>query len=167
MPQNESVEVIAQWVRTWWTKESRGGPAAAVRNAVPAGFTLPPTNSPFVHTVTTRESEDFQPHFDTRTGLPTTAAEAGMFLKLERSGHLKVQLIPATFGIPHRRRRPPAVRLEPGEWLRWQINYRFVRLSGGAWTYRLDTLNIVNGPASTTIFTGTPTRYIDERASLR
>lgn len=167
MLQHESVDVIIQWVRTWWTKESRGGPAAAVRNAVPAGFTLPPTASPFVHEVTVRESEGFQPHFDTRTGLSTTAAEAGMFLKLERSGRLKVQLIPAAFGIPHRRRRPPAVRLEQGEWLRWQINYRFVRLSGGAWTYRLDTLNIVNGPSPTTVFTGTPSRHVDERAALR
>ncbi len=45
--------------------------------------------------------------------------------------------------MPRGWRRLPAVRLSPGQWLRWQINYRFAyptALSGG-WTYRLDTLS--------------------------
>ncbi|MFD7130855.1 hypothetical protein [Streptomyces sp. NPDC059894] len=32
------MDVTVQWIRTSWTKESRGGEAAARRNAVPVGF---------------------------------------------------------------------------------------------------------------------------------
>ncbi|QWF84700.1 hypothetical protein HUW46_08152 [Amycolatopsis sp. CA-230715] len=67
------------------------------------------------------------------------------------------------------RRRPPAVRLGRGEWLRWRINYRFRTYFGaGLWRYRLDTLNIFHGTECTPeLFLGEPDRTIDERAELR
>jgi hypothetical protein len=71
------------------------------------------------------------------------------------------------FGMPRRWRRPPAVRLAPGEWLRWQINYRFIGSWGGEWAYRLDTLNLACGLVRADVFLGTPTRQVDERAYLR
>ncbi|HEX2144135.1 MAG TPA: hypothetical protein VHG10_06485 [Glycomyces sp.] len=120
-----------------------------------------------MHEVTMREAEGFQPHFATLTEMPASSVQAGAFLQMEGDGRLKVRLIPSPFGIPHRKQRPPAVRIERGEWLRWQVNYRFAGLSGGKWTYRLDTLNVVNGPASTNIFIGAPTRHVDECAILR
>ena len=48
-------------------------------------------------------------------------------------------------GVPRRDWRPSAVRLTPGQWLRWQINYRF----GGCtnWTYRLDTFKWLSAEA--------------------
>lgn len=57
---NPTVDVIAQWVRTSWTKRSRGGQAATRRNAVPFGFLLPSVQSPLVHTVTAAERDAFE-----------------------------------------------------------------------------------------------------------
>ncbi len=72
------------------------------------------------------------------------------------------------FSMPRRWRRPPAVRLAPGEWLRWQINYRHVGSSGGQWHYSLDTFNIHFGtPASRDVFLAEPTRAVDERGYVR
>ncbi len=67
--------------------------------------------------------------------------------------------------MPRRHRRPPAVVLKPGEWLRWHINYRF-GLDGG-WAYELKTMNISYGAVAENTFLGTPDHFVDERASLR
>jgi hypothetical protein len=69
--------------------------------------------------------------------------------------------------MPRRRRRPPAVFLLPGEWVRWHVNYRFVDTCTGAWFYRTDTLNLAHGPVHPDAFLGQPTRLVDERARLR
>jgi hypothetical protein len=69
--------------------------------------------------------------------------------------------------MPRRWRRPPAAYIGPGEWIRWQINYRFVGSCGGEWTYRLDTLNVANGVIFPNQFLATPPRHINELASLR
>nr|AGL12185.1 hypothetical protein K924_0029 [Actinoplanes sp. N902-109] len=37
----------------------------------------------------------------------------------------------------------------------------------GEWTCRLDTLNVAYGPATADVFTGDPTRHVDERGLLR
>ncbi|WP_160169754.1 hypothetical protein [Amycolatopsis rifamycinica] len=39
------MDVVAQRVRTTWTKRSRDGPAATVRNGGPADFTGKPNRS--------------------------------------------------------------------------------------------------------------------------
>jgi hypothetical protein len=80
---------------------------------------------------------------------------------------LRVELAATPFGMPRRWRRPPAVRLARGEWVRWQINYRFVGSSGGDWTYRLDTLNLAYGQVAANTFLGVPTHSVDERGPLR
>lgn len=50
--------------------------------------------------------------------------------------------------MPLRDWRHPAVQLAPGEWLRWQINYRF----GGCtnWTYRLEHSMSLRAPLACT-----------------
>lgn len=111
-----------------------------------------------------RETDDFQPRCEVLAGLPDASSDAGVLLR-ESDGLLRVQLTVTPFGMPRRWRRPPAVRLARGEWLRWQVNYRFAGTHG--WTYRLDTLNLANGPAPTDHFLGTPTHHVDERAALR
>ncbi|MDT0546350.1 MULTISPECIES: hypothetical protein [Streptomyces] len=156
------MDAVVQWVRTEWTKTSRGGTEAARRNAAPLAFPLPPGLASAVHEVVMREADAFEPHTSVRE-LP----DPGVALR-EAGGLLRVRPPEASlFSMPRRHRRPPAVRLGPGEWLRWRINYRFVGFCGGEWSYRLDTLNVAYGPAAPDVFLGSPTRRVDERAYLR
>ncbi|GAA3826139.1 hypothetical protein [Amycolatopsis tucumanensis] len=155
------MDVVAQWVRTWWSTESRGGAGAATRSRVPIAFPLPEPAAPLVHEVTIRERDGFQPAARVLAGVPGTN-EVDL---READGALRVMLRSAQF---HNlvRRRPPAVRLRPGEWLRRQIDYRFRTYTGrGPWLYRLDTLNLAyRAEPDPEIFLGTPTRRVDERA---
>jgi hypothetical protein len=96
-------------------------------------------------------------------GLPNP--DDGVLLR-EADGLLRVELVVTPFGMPRRWRRPPAVRLSPGQWLRWQVNYRFASRDG-EWTYRLDTLSICHGPAPADLFLATPTHHVSELAALR
>lgn len=164
-PHDHFVDVVAQWVRTSWTKKSRGGLAAARRNAAPVGFVLPTLSCPAVHEVLMDEAHDFEPRLAARDGHPD---RAGVLLK-KADGRLRVELVVTPWGMPRRWRRPPAVWLERGEWVRWQVNYRFSwpASRGGAWSYRLDALNLAYGPAAVDVFTGSPTCHVDERGLLR
>jgi hypothetical protein len=157
------VDVVAQWVRTWWTKQSRGGTEATRRNAAPVAFPLPEVTLPLVHEVTMNERDGFEPRSSARHDEP---GRDGVQLR-EADGLLRVMLVSRQWhGVI--RRRPPAVRLRRGAWLRWQINYRFASATGrGPWYYRLDTLNLAYGQVSADVFMGTPTHRIDERAQLR
>ncbi|MFD8378656.1 hypothetical protein ACFV2X_08955 [Streptomyces sp. NPDC059679] len=157
------MDAVVQWVRTEWTKSSRGGPEAVRRNATPIAFPLPPGLASSVHEVVMREADSFEPHAAVRE-LP----DAGVALREEDGRLLRIGPPQVSmFSTPRRHRRPPAVRLAPGEWLRWQINHRFVGLCGGEWFYRLDTLNVAYGPTTPDVFLGSPTRRVDERAHLR
>jgi hypothetical protein len=156
----ESMDTVVQRVGMSWTKESRGGREAVRRSAAPTAFPIPSGLASALHEVSLLESSSFQPHAQVRD-----LAECGMNL-LEADGFLTVsppEAIPG--GVPRRDWRPPAVRLAPGQWLRWQINYRF----GGRtnWTYRLETFNVAYGPLPPKVFLSVPTRRIDERGSLR
>jgi hypothetical protein len=112
------------------------------------------------------EHDDFHPRFATHEGLPDSSSESGLVLQ-EADKRLRVQLVVTPFGMPRRWRRRPARRLACGEWLRWQVNYRFAGSHGGEWTYRLETLNIGYGPALADLFLGTPTHHVDELGTLR
>ncbi|MEU0536908.1 hypothetical protein [Amycolatopsis tolypomycina] len=62
----------------------------------------------------------------------------------EADGGLSVQVRPAAMSRPHLQWRPAPVHLRPGEWLRWQLNYRFGSTCecGAQWHYRPETLNL-------------------------
>ncbi len=109
-----------------------------------------------------RESDAFEPRMQVRE-----LTDAGIVL-CEVDGLLRVGPVDVTmFGMPRRNRRPPAVRLAPGQWLQWQINYRFGGGWSGTWTYRLETYNVAYGPASLDVFLSTPSHRVDERGFLR
>ncbi|WP_328297050.1 hypothetical protein OG389_03980 [Streptomyces sp. NBC_00435] len=173
------METVIQRVRTTWTGQSRGGQGAARRGAVPVAFDLPPMGPPFVgppfvappfvHEVEMHECDGFRPRCTTREGLPADGGAAGDGgVRLDEAGGL-LRVLPAVtpYGAPRRWRRPPAVRLARGQWLRWQVNYRFGGGHADQWTYRLDTFNIAYGPVSPLLFRTVPTRHMDERAHLR
>lgn len=158
----EPMDVVVQRVLTSWTKKSRGGLEAARRNAAPTAFLLPPGLSSALHEVAMRESDSFEPRM--RVG---DLSAPGTVLR-EADGLLRVDPPAVTmFAMPRRDRRPPAVRLAPGQWLQWQINYRFVGCCDRSWSYRLETFNILYGSASPEVFLGVPTRRVDERRALR
>ncbi|MBE1498498.1 hypothetical protein H4696_005598 [Amycolatopsis lexingtonensis] len=154
------MDVVAQWVRTTWTKRSRGGPAAAARNRVPVAYPLPAGAS--LHLVDVDESTGFEPRFALR---PIGELD-GVTLR-EADGELTVRLELARMSWPRREWRPGPVRLRPGEWLRRQINYRFGSTCecGAQWRYRLDTLNLAYGCVPD--FTSEPTRTVIELGDLR
>lgn len=156
-----------QSVHTWWTTASRGGTAATRRNATPVAFRLPSTAAPLVHRVTMREKDDFTPVSEWRAGLPDRDRDD---VQVTLSGD-RVRVLLLTWrlvGAPRRHRRPPAVHLEPGQWVRWTINYRITSALGlGAWRYELRTLNLAVAPVTADVFLGEPTHVVDERARLR
>ncbi|GGP75782.1 hypothetical protein GCM10010214_58820 [Streptomyces abikoensis] len=155
--------ITVQWVRTSWTKQSRGGNAAARRNAAPVGFVLPYHPVPFAHTVRMHERDGFTP-YDGQAML----GDVDVQLR-EANGRLRVfPRVQPLFALPPRPRRPPAVCLAPGQWVRWQLNYRFSSLTGMQdWTYWLDTFNIAYGPVDHDVFLGTPAFHVDEQGPLR
>ncbi|MGW7540935.1 hypothetical protein ACWGKQ_07415 [Streptomyces sp. NPDC054770] len=156
------MDAVVQRIRTSWTKKSRGGPEAARRNAAATVFSLPPGVSSALHEVTMRESDSFEPRMQVRD-----LSMPGVILR-EVDGLLRVDPPEVSmFAMPRRNRRPPAVRLAPGQWLQWQINYRFVGSCGGAWSYQLETFNILYGLGMPDAFLGVPTRRMDERRPLR
>ncbi|MER6666294.1 hypothetical protein ABT256_17265 [Amycolatopsis japonica] len=90
------MEVTAQWVRTYWTKQSRGEPGATRRNAVPQGFLLPEAAQPLVHEVTIREKEGFVPVEQMRRE-PSDPAEVEA---VRDSDLVRVRICPTGFGGP-------------------------------------------------------------------
>lgn len=157
------VDVTVQWVHASWTKQSRGGIAATRRNAVPIGFAVPDVPTPFAHLVTMSERHGFQPG---STIADVTSVDVSL---READGRLRVQpRISPLCALPPRSRRPPAVWLVPGQWVRWHLNYRFSSASGMQdWSYWMDTFNIAYGPVDADVFLGTPTRLVDERGPVR
>lgn len=152
-----------QWVKTSWTKASRGGSAAARRNAAPMGFALPRIPAPSAHFVRMSERDGFEPH---EGELDLHAV--GVSLRDEGDALRVLPRIEPMYGLPPRLRRPPAVRLRPGEWVRWQLNYRFSSYAGVRdWSYWLDTFNIAYGPVDRDVFLSTPTVLVDERGPVR
>ncbi|MEV6523662.1 hypothetical protein AB0M43_17055 [Longispora sp. NPDC051575] len=156
------METVAQWIRTSWTKASRGGAAATRRNSTPPGYPLPLAVAPLLHEVTLHERDDFAPVSEHRRPTPTDLA--GLWIR-EKDGLLSIGF-GTTQGVPRREWRPGRVLLARGEWLRWRINYRFSHCCGG-WSYQADTLNLAHGPVPADTFLGEPTRLVDERAHLR
>nr|MDT0523197.1 hypothetical protein [Streptomyces sp. DSM 41633] len=158
------MEITVQWIRTYWTKESRGGEAAARRTAAPTGVVLPPTGTTTsAHVIRMNERDGFRP-FDTQE--PRKRVDVQL---RETDGRLRVfPRVQPLYALPPRPRRPPAVRIAPGQWVRWQLNYRFSSGAGARdWSYWLDTFNIAYGPVDADVFLSTPTVFIDEQGPVR
>ncbi|MFG2530075.1 hypothetical protein [Streptomyces sp. NPDC048516] len=157
------METAVQWIRTSWTKKSRAGEAASRRNAAPIGFALPPAVADSAHVIRLHERDGFEP-YDTQQDRGRVDVQLR-----EADGRLRVlPRVEPLFALPPRPRRPPAVCLAPGQWVRWQLNYRFSSTAGAQdWSYWLDTFNIAYGPVDSEVFLSTPTVFIDEQGPLR
>ncbi|WP_307668645.1 hypothetical protein [Streptomyces sp. V2I9] len=157
------MEITVQWIRTSWTKHSRGGEPAALRNSAPIGFPVSQVPPSFAQVVRMSESDGFEP----RAGEKPLRGVA-LSLRNER-GRLRVlPRVDPLFGLPPRPRRPPAVRLLPGQWVRWQLNYRFSSAAGVRdWSYWLDTFNVAYGPVAPDVFLSEPTVLVNECGPVR
>ncbi|MEU3957952.1 hypothetical protein AB0F45_37765 [Streptomyces achromogenes] len=157
------MEITLQWIRTSWTKHSRGGKAAALRNAAPTGFLVSPVPASFAQVIRMSERDGFEPHESEQD-----MREVGLGLR-DEGDRLRVPArVEPLFGLPPRPRRPPAVRLAPGQWVRWQLNYRFSSAAGlRDWSYWLDTFNVVYGPVGPDVFLSEPTVLVNECGPVR
>lgn len=158
-----AVDITVQWIKTSWTKQSRGGEAAARRNAAPVGFSLPQVPPGFAHFVQMSERDGFEPRSSQKD-----FREVGVSLRDEGDRLRVLARVEPLFGLPPRPRRPPAVRLLPGQWVRWQLNYRFTSALGiRGWSYWLDTFNIAYDPIDRDVFLSEPTVIVDECGPVR
>ncbi|MFJ4774273.1 hypothetical protein ACIP88_35060 [Streptomyces uncialis] len=157
------MEITVQWIRTSWTKHSRGGEAAARRNAAPEGFLVSPVPPSFAQVVQMSERDAFEPHESERD-----LRRVGLSLRDEGDRLRVLARVEPLFGLPPRPRRPPAARLVPGQWIRWQLNYRFSSAAGiRDWSYWLDTFNVACGPVDPNVFLSEPTVLVDECGPVR
>jgi len=172
-----------QHTATTWTKRSRGGPAAARRNAVPVAHPLPDALlaaaepgagavTLHVHHVTCDEATDFAPAsaYGTVAPLhhgvgpaPLRFEEHRMRLVVEESA---LRVLVVSWG-GRRSGRPPAVRVRAGERLRWRYNDRLIGGCDGHWWYRLDTYHVTVGRVDVGTFLAAPTRAVDDLIWLR
>ncbi|MBE1530938.1 hypothetical protein [Actinomadura algeriensis] len=145
------MDFALQMVNITWTKHSRGGKAAARRNAAPVAFPLPDDAPPFVHTVWMREWDDFTPRASVTHDLPR---------------RIRVEEDPEGLRVDFGNR--PSVHLRPNQFLRRQENFlsgRGCSCCGTPW-YNMTTLNIIYGKVRAESFLHEPTAYIDDRHLL-
>ena len=55
------MEITVQWIRTSWTKRSRGGDAAAMRNGAPTAFPVALVAPSFAQVIKMSGHDDFAP----------------------------------------------------------------------------------------------------------
>jgi len=162
--------VVVQALVTRWTKESRGGPGAALRNATPTALSLPAEQ--------TRAGE-VRVHgvaFDERTGFEPTSTLTvcnliefhrvvpGLELRAE-AGTLRVRFIWTYFLGAPRRSHGRAIRLLPGQWCRLIYNGRHGL--DRTWAYESTVLNVAYGPVDPSAFLDSePLETQDHREAL-
>jgi len=155
--------VVVQRVLTRWSKESRGGEQAAIRNAQPNAFALPAVAT--WHSVEMDERGAFAQIEEYAEAVPIAVADE-LSLRI-RGDRLSVLPQVSAFWMPKRHRRPPRRSIGVGETLRWTLNYRLGL--DHEWSYGLITWNLafLTRGIDPGLFLVEPTVSIDERAALR
>jgi hypothetical protein len=143
------MHTLIQLIETRWTKQSRGAPGAAARNAVPEVIrfaeVLPPHPVLFQHAL-----------FVEHQGFAPPAASEFVCFSADDSSKYRLTICHQNaaaeisfFGTPFTQtsgRPTDVVRLEPDTWLRIIGNQRVSEDWG--WTYRKFVYNIVHAPSS-------------------
>jgi hypothetical protein len=142
--------LIVQHIKTQWTKASRGGAAAARRNAVPVSFRLPPAlhRQDALHTIEIAEWEDFQYRETWKFLSYGGHLQVGPVLIHAGLETIKVQFVWSwnECGAPERESHK-AFELRPGEWGRLICNGRFgsTYSMGQEWLYHKSVFNVLFG----------------------
>lgn len=135
--------IVVQRVLTEWTKRSRGAPGAVRRNAVAEAFPLPSARGAgdlWVHQVTAREQDDFAVRETAGAGA------AGVWVEVMGTEAVVTGLAGAWCQcctvFPPRPERV-VLRLAPGQWGRWRVNFRFWDgFEGSEWRYQKWVVNV-------------------------
>jgi hypothetical protein len=169
--------LMVQHISVEWTKASRGGKGAALRNAVPEALPLkdiPATNDPLAliyHHASFLQNDKFQnPHIKIKAEV--IMSEQWLDLPCTRIHIAGEQVLvrysfnSGTGGAPRRDDFPRDFTLMVSEWIRIKFNGRF-REWEGAWYYRKTVLNIgLFEKIARNAFLGEPTRIFNDMAIM-
>ncbi len=141
--------ILIQRITVEWTKESRGGRGAAVRNSFPEAFTVPPfdqSNDAFiVHSVRFREWENFVNLEDLKCFSTAKEAQIEPLRIHPHEDHLVVRFVWDAMhcGAPERSSHE-IFHVARGHWGRFLCNGRFGPVSswGCQWHYHKTIFNI-------------------------
>lgn len=177
--------LIVQHIAVTWTKASRGGEDARLRNSVPEVLILPPEicelqRTVRLHAVAAEESSRFRP--DSRCsdfGDPQHVNLKGFELKSDGVGvEVFYKRDPGNAAVGNRwtldeagstEWRTPAFRLDLGQWGQAMSNGRFAGVDTGNWWYEKSVLNValVEEPDLELFLRTRPAQRFVELASLR
>ncbi len=163
--------IVVQELRTRWTKDSRGGPAASVRNATPHAAVLPTVpasagEAVLVQRVKFDEAGDFAPEssfeLTSLSDLRKTTADLQVHLE---SGVVRVRYVWNQFCGAPERPHGRAIRIAQGSWCRILHNGRYGY--AGSWSYQSTVVNIALGVIAPRTFLDTePRESSDNRVEL-
>ena len=141
--------ILVQRITTEWTKASRGGRGAAVRNSFPEAFPLPPFDSTIgtfiVHSVRFREWDNYECREDLNGYNSATDAHIEPIWIYHHGDHLVVRFVWDWMqcGAPERDSHE-IFHVAQGKWGRFSCNGRFgpTSSSGCVWHYHKTVFNI-------------------------
>ncbi len=139
--------VIIQHIHTVWTKKSRGGEGARVRNAIPKAMLLPTdfNSAPFMlHHAVFSEFSNFSQTDERKSAvgfeqlnirdMEISPTEDQLKIRLLRDGYNAAKISPYPFA--------DVFELSLGEWGQLTYNGRYICRSTGNWWYEQSTYNI-------------------------
>jgi hypothetical protein len=133
--------LVVQHISTWWTKESRGAPMAAIRNAVPTHLPIPAQVSERTSSVL-HEVRFAEPAFEPREEL---AVDADIAARLKapcitagcgsQGAWVSYAYARDCGGAPDRTGMRKTLVAPMGTWVQIAANGRFPAAWEGPWTY--------------------------------
>lgn len=166
--------IVVQHIETRWTKQSRGMPGAAARNAVPRAMPLPAfPDEPAgirVHKVTAREEHGFDIRQQTEIiapGQSFTRYWTLYFVPAESAVVVELKYAGEEHGLPPRREnRYPIFRLAPGQVGALHINGRFSYSSGHYYKQHFVSIANVETPSHDIFMRAPADHFADITANL-
>jgi len=165
--------ILIQEIIVTWTKRARGGPAAAIRNAIPEALPLPPlppVEFPLT-LITDRVSMGMSPKhtlkaIEIQANKRYPVACTSLMLN-DADLTVSFPTRDSCAGAPHRFGPRTVLNLALGSWGKVRYNGRYIGSFEGHWCYQKVVLNIAYvEAASATIFLGTPHRPFSDMRHL-
>ncbi len=166
--------ILIKRITTKWTKKSRGGRGATVRNSFPEAFSVPPfdaTKRPVVvHALRFLEWENFEQHEDLNGLDSPTDAHLEPIRIYHHHDHLVVRFVWDWMqcGAPERDSHE-IFQLVPGKWARFACNARFwpTTSSGCVWQHHKTVSNLAfNDLPDADLFVTTGPQSVQNRLAI-